>query len=229
MSDFTANRRLVFAAGLGLAASAAAAGPAAAQPAQFAFEPAPLPFDPAAIPELSERLLRSHYENNYQGAVRRLGAIAMEVAELDSAAPGYRFNGLKREELMAWNSMILHELYFAGIGTPNRPGAALAGALERDFGSHQAWRSQFTAMAKAQGGGSGWVLLTWSARDNRLVNTWAGDHTMGLAGGTPLLSIDMYEHAYHMDFGARAGDYVDAFMGAVNWSSADAAFARVAA
>ena len=84
-------------------------------------------------------------------------------------------------------------------------------------------------MGKALGGGSGWVVLTWSHRDHRLVNQWAADHTMTLASSTPILALDMYEHAYAMDYGARAGAYVDAFMAATNWSSADAIFAKAIA
>ena len=72
-------------------------------------------------------------------------------------------------------------------------------------------------MGKAQGGGSGWVLLTWSPRDRKLVNQWGMDHTTTLAGATPILALDMYEHSYHIDYGARAAAYVDAFMAAINW------------
>lgn len=195
-----------------------------------AFTAQPLPFDPKSITGLSEKLLVSHHDNNYGGAVKRLGAITSEFAKLDPAtAPVFEINGLKREELIAWNSMILHELYFSGLGAPARPNAALEAALERDFGSHARWQAEFGAMGKALGGGSGWVLLTWSHRDNRLVNTWAADHTMTLAGGTPILALDMYEHAYALDYGAKAGAYVDAFMGTVNWSSASTRFAKASA
>lgn len=216
---------------LGAVALAGAAGTGTAIRAQgptAAFEPRPLPFDPKSVPGLSERLLVSHHENNYAGAVRRLGAIRGELAGLDpAAAPGYRLNGLKREELMAWNSMILHELYFAGLGGAERASPGLAGAIERDFGSHARWASEFSAMGKALGGGSGWVLLTFSRRDNRLVNAWAADHTMTLADGAPILALDMYEHAYAMDYGAKAGAYVDAFMKAMTWAEANRRFARL--
>jgi Fe-Mn family superoxide dismutase len=209
------------------AATVSAAAPAGAAPARF--EPKPLPFNPAAVSGLSEKLLRSHYDNNYLGAVRRLNAIAGQLAGLDMAtAPNFLLNGLKREELVAWNSMILHDLYFAGLGGPAAgPAGPLAAALERDFGSHAKWATEFSALGKALGGGSGWVLLTWSPRDNRLVNGWAADHTMTLAGGTPILALDMYEHAYHIDFGAGAGAYVDAFMKAMSWRTANDAFARL--
>ena len=188
----------------------------------MSFSVKPLPLAPKKIKGLSEKLLVSHYENNYTGSVKRLNAITEQLAGLDYAkAPGFVTNGLKREELIAANSMILHELYFAGLGDESRPGAALAEALARDFGSVERWRAEFVAMGKAEGGGSGWVLLTWSPRDKRLINAWAADHTTTLAGGQPILALDMYEHAYHMDYGAKAGDYVEAFMQATRWSNAD--------
>jgi Fe-Mn family superoxide dismutase len=186
------------------------------------YELKPLPFDPQRIQGLSERLLISHYDNNYGGAVRRLNSISEQLTNLDyEKAPVFVINGLKREELMAMNSMILHECYFAGLGEPNGPGSALAEAINRDFGSLERWRSQFAAMARAQGGGSGWVILTHIARDDRLVNAWAQDHTTTLAGGLPLLALDMYEHSYHIDFGAKAADYVTSTMNVLNWSNAD--------
>ena len=227
------DRREILAGGALMGAAAVVGSGAQAQPvvarvAAFAPQPLPLPFDPAAVAGLSERLLVSHHDNNYVGAVKRLGAIGTELAAIDPAtAPGYRLNGLKREELLAWNSMILHELYFSQFGKPGRPGAALAAAIEHSFGSEGHWRTEFSGMGKALGGGSGWVLLTWSPRDRRLVNSWAADHTMTLAGGTPLLALDMYEHAYALDYGAKAGAYVDAVMAALDWSAADRRFARV--
>ena len=195
-----------------------------------AFSPRPLGFDPAAIPGLSAKLLTSHHDVNYTGAVKRLGTIKNEFGKLELAtAPGFMINGLKREELIAWNSMILHELYFAGLGAKARPGGALATAIERDFGSHARWAAEFAAMGKALGGGSGWVLLQWSERDQRLTNQWAADHTMTLAGSVPLLALDMYEHAYALDYGPKAADYVDTFMRVVGWDNANARYDRLAA
>ena len=164
------------------------------------YEIKPLPFDPKTIKGLSEKLLVSHYENNYSGAVRRLNTLTTQLAELDFAkAPMFVINGLKREELIAANSMILHELYFDGLGGDGAPSGALADAITRDFGSIDRWRTQFVAMGKAIGGGAGWVLLTWSPRDRKLINQWAMDHTTTLAGGRPILALDMYEHSYHID------------------------------
>jgi len=178
----------------------------------------PLSFKPHRLDGLSHRLLDSHYENNYGGAVRRLNAIDRELAGLDPAAtPNYVLNGLKREQLIAANSAILHEIYFDSLGGSGEPDDELAAALARDFGSVDRWRAEFAAMGKALAGGSGWVLLCWSSALGRLVNQWAADHTHCLAGGDILLALDMYEHAYHLDFGANAGAYVDAVMRNLRW------------
>jgi len=182
-------------------------------------QPLPLPFDAEAIPGLSAKLLRSHHANNYGGAVKRLSVIRAELAQLDPAsAPGFVWNGLKREELVATNSMLLHELYFASLASaPQAMEPAWALALAANFGSVERWRSEFAACGKAQAGGSGWLLLTFQPREGTLVNQWAADHTHAVAGGVPLLALDMYEHAYHMDYGAAAAGYVDAFMAAIHW------------
>jgi superoxide dismutase, Fe-Mn family len=180
----------------------------------------PLPIDPTTLRKLSQELIESHYGNNYSGAVKRLNAIRGQLAALPSGtAPGFQLNGLKREELIATNSMLLHELYFAslgGDGVAMEPAWAMA--LEANFGSVERWREEFVAMGKALGGGSGWVLLAFQPREGTLVNQWAADHTHAIAGGVPILALDMYEHAYHMDYGAAAGAYVDAFMTNIDWA-----------
>jgi Fe-Mn family superoxide dismutase len=191
-------------------------------------QPRPLTLDLARLNGLSKRLIASHHENNYAGAVKRLNAIRQQLSQVDWAStPVFVINGLKREELIAANSAWLHELYFEVLGGNGvLPSCGLSIALERDFGSFDHWRAEFTALAKAMGGGSGWALLSWSPREGRLVNHWAADHTHLLAGATPVLALDMYEHAYHMDFGAKAAAYVDSFMSNIQW---DAVYRRYGA
>ncbi len=129
------------------------------------YEMKTLSCNPAKLKGLSEKLIVSHYENNYGGAVKRLNAITAQLESLDFAnAPVFVINGLKREELIASNSMILHELYFDSLGAESQPDGDLRGA--RAFGSLQKWQGEFAAMGKAFGGGSGWVLLTYSHREN---------------------------------------------------------------
>jgi Fe-Mn family superoxide dismutase len=230
MSTNLERRNFIQTAGL-LAGAAATASlieqPALAQSAQqtgakpMTYEAKPLSLDPKTIKGISEKVLVSHYENNYVGAVKRLNAIGAQLADLDFAkAPNFVINGLKREEIIAANSMILHEVYFDSLGGAGRPSGALADAIARDFGSLDRWRTEFSAMGKAEGGGSGWVILAYSPRDKRLVNQWAADHTTTLAGGRPVMVLDMYEHAYHMDYGAAAAKYVDVFMEAISWDNA---------
>jgi Fe-Mn family superoxide dismutase len=227
MSDMISRRNLIQSAGLvtGAVALASAGASLAAVPGvstlAATYTPKPLPFDPKTLPGLSEKIIVSHHDNNYVGAVKRLNAITAQLAELDyAAAPTFVINGLKREELIAMNSMILHEVYFATLAGAGGPKGKLMDAIDRDFGSLERWRAQFSAIGKAQGGGSGWTVLAYSPHDKRLVIHWAADHTTTLAGGRPILVLDMYEHAYQMDYGAKAGPYVDAFMGMINWENA---------
>src|SRR6516225_3860978 len=171
--------------------------------------PIDLAFDPTALQGLSEKLLLSHHRNNYGGAVKRLNAIRAQLRALPfGTVAGFHLNGLKREELIAANSMLLHELYFECLGADRSPMTpALELALAASFGSVERWREEFTAMGKALAGGSGWVVLTFQPREGTLVNQWSADHTHASAGGVPLLALDMYEHAYHLDYGAAAGAY----------------------
>src|SRR5438309_3504678 len=175
---------------------------------------------PWTLSGLSLKLIESHYENNYGGALRRLNAITEQLESLDFAkTPGYVISGLKREELVALNSTLLHELYFASMGGDGRVTSAMSEALARDFGSVQRWRTEFSAMGYALGGGSGWVLLSWMPRDGRLINQYATEHSQAIASAIPVLALDMYEHAYHIDFGANATAYIETFQRNIDWPS----------
>jgi Fe-Mn family superoxide dismutase len=183
-------------------------------------EIAPIPVRPWTLNGMSERLIVSHYENNYGGAVRTLNAVRGELAALDARAPGYRVRALKREELMAMGSVALHELYFGNLGGEgNKVPAPVGVLLEEHFGSVTAWRRDFVGSAQSLAGGSGWALLTYSRREKRLWNQIAFDHAQAAVDAAPVLALDMYEHAYHLDFGANAVAYVDAFMRNVNWTA----------
>ncbi len=175
---------------------------------------------PWTLNGLSLPLIESHYENNYGGALRRLNAITEQLESMDfEKAPGHVLNGLKRDQLTALNSTLLHELYFSSLGGEGVPTKGMAEILARDFGSLERWRAEFRAMGYALGGGSGWVLLTYVPRDGRLINQYASEHSQSIASGVPILALDMYEHAYHMDFGANAKAYVDTFMRNVDWQA----------
>src|ERR1043165_10266161 len=144
----------------------------------------PIQCRPWTLSYLSVKLIESHYENNYGGALRRLNAITEQLEALDFAStPGHVLNGLKREQLVALNSTLLHELYFASMGGDGQPTKAMSEVLARDFGSLDRWRGEFRAMGYALGGGSGWGLLTYLPRDPRPLNQYGSAHSQGTASG----------------------------------------------
>jgi Fe-Mn family superoxide dismutase len=180
----------------------------------------PIAVRPWTLNGISERMLVSHYESNYGGAVRTLNAIRRELAGLEPGAPGYRLRALKREELTAMGSVALHELYFGNLGGDGtKVPDAVREVLEQHFGSMAAWRREFVGAAQALAGGSGWMLLTYSRSQRRFWNQLAADHSQAAVDAAPVLALDMYEHAYHMDFGPNAAAYVDAFMRNVDWKA----------
>jgi Fe-Mn family superoxide dismutase len=181
----------------------------------------PLAFDPARLNGLSERLIRSHWENNYGGSVRTLAAVKQRLAAAaaDSSVPAWLYNDIKREHLIRNASVTLHEYYFDNLGGNGQAGAAQRTRIAAAFGSYDAWEAEFRRIATGLGGGSGWVLLGYNTQNRQLENFWMADHAHAPAATLPLLVLDMYEHSYHMDFGAAAANYIDAFMANVNWDT----------
>ena len=192
-------------------------------------QPKPLRFDPAKLNGLSEKLIRSHWENNYVGSVRTLNAIAERLAAAmrDPELPPVVYGGLKREELHRVGSVVLHEHYFDNLGGDGKPGGNVLNAIKSAYGSAEAWEAEFRRTAMSLAGGSGWCLLTYNLYTRELRNQWAWDHMHGAIAGVPLLVLDMYEHSYHMDYGTAAAKYVDAFMANVNWEEVDRRFAAI--
>jgi superoxide dismutase, Fe-Mn family len=158
------------------------------------YQIAPLFCRPWTINGITPRLIESHYENNYGGAVNHLNAISEEIQSLDVATtPPHVINRLKQEEMAALNSTLLHELYFASLGGDGRAiPETMATAIGRDFGSVDRWRREFIALAHALAAGAGWVLLTWVPRTGSLINQSVSDNSQGIAGGITILALDMY-------------------------------------
>jgi len=187
---------------------------------------APLFCRPWTLNGITPHLIESHYENDYGGALNRLNEIAEELAALDPAkTSAHAVSRLKRDEAATLNSTLLHELYFASLGGDGRMvPEEMSVAIGRDFGSVAQWRNEFLALADALAGSSGWVLLTYVPRDARLINHTAADHSQSITGGIPILALDMYEHAYHLDFGANATAYIAAFMRNIDWDAVQARY-----
>jgi Fe-Mn family superoxide dismutase len=199
----------------------APSGAAAVRPPAFRGQhaPRPLPFDPAKLKGLSEKMLRSHWENNYGGAVKALNAVEQRLATMleDKELPAFVYGDLKREELVRTGSVVLHEHYFANLGGDGRASGSALDLIKRAFGSQETWEAEFRRTANALAGGAGWVVLAFNLHTGEAHNYWAWDHMHNAVMGAPLLVLDMYEHAYHIDFGAGAARYIDAFMENVNW------------
>jgi Fe-Mn family superoxide dismutase len=178
---------------------------------------APLPFNPGRLKGLSEKLLRSHHENNYAGAVKNLNKVEEELSRVTADTPAFLVGGLRERELTFNNSMVLHELYFGNLGSDGRAGGAVQAAIAAAYGSFGRWEELYRATAASLAGGSGWVVLDYNFQSDGLGTHWSGNHTQTAAFSQPLLVMDMYEHAYAIDYGAAAARYVDAFFQNVQW------------
>ena len=169
----------------------------------------------------SEALLRNHfglyegYVKNTNGLVERLDALVKSGAY---GTPEY--NELKRRFGWEYNGMRLHELYF---GNMKNGGAALdeshplMAKISSRFGSYEDWMKDFKATGAIRG--IGWAILAYDNDSHELFNIWVNEHDGGhLAGATPLLVMDVFEHAFVLDYGMKRADYIEAFWKAIDWS-----------
>ncbi|MDH5464567.1 MAG: Fe-Mn family superoxide dismutase [Thiovulaceae bacterium] len=178
----------------------------------------PLRFDASKLRGISKKVIVSHHDNNYAGAVKKLNLIQRQIHALPSSAHPIELGALKKEELIALNSKLLHELYFDNLGGSGVVPKPMQKILKEGFGSVDAWKQDFIKTAKSLSGGSGWVILSYIKEEGVLINQIAGDHTDSVATGIPLLVMDMYEHSYHMDYGTKALKYINAFVDNILWS-----------
>ena len=186
----------------------------------------PLPFDPKKLKGISEKLIVSHHENNYGGAVRNLNKVEAALAALSKDSPSFVVAGLKERELTFSNSVVLHELYFANLGGGGKAAGEIAKALGNAYGTLGRWEEEFRATGGSLAGGSGWAILDLDLRAKSLRTHWSGNHTQASAFTAPLLVMDMYEHAYQMDYGAAAAKYIDAFFENIRWEEVERRFVR---
>lgn len=185
--------------------------------------PVPLAFKPGGLTGISEKMITSHHDKNYAGAVKNLNKVEIDIAALKPDAPGYLVAGLRERQLTFGNSVVLHEHYFGNLGGNGKRSGALDARLGADFGAG-AWEAQVRAAAAALGGGSGWVVVSLSLHDGGLVISSSINHTQAVAFGAPLLVLDMYEHAYAIDYGADFAAYIDAFFKNIAWEAVEARY-----
>jgi Fe-Mn family superoxide dismutase len=200
-------------------------------PAAYAgrHEVAPLPFNAARLKGLSEQLVVSHHDNNYAGAVKNLVKVEQQLASVTKDTPPFVVNGLKERELTFTNSKVLHEHYFGNLGGNGVASGPIVEEVKSVYGDWGRWETEFRLTGAALGGGSGWVILDVNLFEGTLRTYWSGGHSQTAATGIPLLVLDMYEHAYQMDYGAAAAKYIDAFFANVNWDEVNQRLARARA
>jgi Fe-Mn family superoxide dismutase len=216
------NRRhalTAFASGsvLGLSGTGMAASPSQSSVPPGKHVLAPLPFNPKKLKGLSEKLLVSHHENNYGGALKNLNKVEEQLQQTNKETPGFMVGGLRERELTFGNSVVLHELYFGNLGGNGKASGPVEKAIADGFGGFGRWEELFRATGMSLAGGSGWTVLDYSLTTGDLRVHWSGGHTQSPVNAVPLLVLDMYEHAFHIDYGAAAAKYVDAFFANVNW------------
>ena len=185
-----------------------------------------LPFDPSKLKGLSAAMLKSHHENNYAGALKNLNKVELDLEKVTKDTAGYQVAALRERELTYTNSVILHEHYFGNLGGDGKLAGAIDKRLAAQFGSTARWEELFRATAMSLGGGSGWVILdlNYATGDLRIYGT--SGHNQSVAFGQPLLVLDMFEHAYAIDFGAAHAKYIDAFFANIHWLAVDKRLAQ---
>ena len=175
----------------------------------------------------SETLLKNHF-TLYRGYVANTNTLAdaLDALRAEGKASTPQCAELKRRFGWEWNGMRLHELYFENLGgkQPLDPASRLGKALAAGFGSAEQWQTDLRASGAMRG--IGWVILYQDTLGGRLFNQWVNEHDVGnLAGARPLLVMDVFEHAFMIDYGLNRADYVAAFFKNVSWDTVEARLA----
>lgn len=167
---------------------------------------------------LSDTLLSNHFAL-YEGYVKNVNTLQELLPTKALGTPEYA--ELKRRFAWEWNGMRLHELYFENLSREENiagPETSLKDMLAASFGTFEAWEEEFFGIALMRG--IGWVVLSRDESTGQLFNTWINEHDGGhLAGNTPLLVLDVFEHAYMTDYGIKRADYVALCKGHIDWNT----------
>jgi Fe-Mn family superoxide dismutase len=171
------------------------------------------------MPGMSDALLNNHF-TLYQGYVTNTNKLVDLMKGKEAGTP--EFAELHRRFGWEWNGMRLHELYFDNLTKGGVPLSerVLKSKIEAVWGSFENWEKEFRGMAAMRG--IGWVILAHDKKDGSLFNVWINEHDGGLlAGLTPLLVMDVFEHSFMLDYGVKRADYINVFMGAIDWHSVE--------
>jgi len=172
------------------------------------------------LPGISAKQLEEHHGVLYAGYCKKIGEIEEKLktaAKADANASYSEIRELKLEETFVRNAISLHEGYFKNLTSNSiKPEGEVLKLIEDNFGSYEAWEEEFKALGISA---RGWVVLAWDANLGRAVNYLCDVHNQGgIWNAVPLLILDVYEHAYFVDYGTKRAAYIDAFMNNVDWS-----------
>lgn len=168
-------------------------------------------------PGFSDALFENHFKL-YEGYIANVNTLALKLAQAQAGTPEYAEQ--KRRFGWEWNGMRLHELYFENMTKDASATLSKESALYKkivlDFGSYEKWENDFKSTGALRG--IGWAALYYDKQGKRLFNTWVNEHDVGhLAGAEPVLIMDVFEHAFMLDYGLKRADYIAAFMKAIDW------------
>jgi len=174
---------------------------------------------------ISEKTISIHHDKLYDGYVKKWQEIQGKLRNADKLAANATFSDLrelKLEEGFAANAVLLHEAYFDILGGNGEPKGEIVNIIVRDFGSFGAWQEEFKALGLCS---RGWVILAYDFNDGKLHNYLADIHNQGGIWGTaPVLVLDVYEHAYFIDYGSDRKSYIEAFFKNLNWDAINKKF-----
>tara|TARA_Y100000310_G_scaffold38150_3_gene35778 strand:- start:26953 stop:27537 length:585 start_codon:yes stop_codon:yes gene_type:complete len=177
---------------------------------------------------ISEKTIAIHHNKLYQGYLKKWQEIQEKLKTADKSSANATFSELrelKLEETFAANGVLLHEAYFDSLGGEGDPKGKIKEALIKDFGSFENWQEEFKALGMAA---RGWVILAFDFNDGKLHNYLTDLHNQGGVWGTsPLLVLDVYEHAYFIDYGSDRKSYIEDFFKNINWSVIDKKFQKL--
>lgn len=177
---------------------------------------------------ISQKTIEVHYGKLYQGYVKKWQEIQERLKKAEKALSNATFSEireLKIEEGFAANAVLLHEAYFDILGGEGKPLGEVVEAISKDFGSYDNWQKEFKALGMAA---RGWVILSYDFNEGKLRNYIADVHNQGGIWGTaPILVLDVYEHAYFIDYGSDRKSYIEDFFSNLNWQVTNKRYLKV--
>lgn len=187
----------------------------------------PLPFK--SLNGISEKTIEIHHGKLYQGYVNKTNEILEKMVQADLAAANQTYSEigeLKRQLSFAWNGVVLHEAYFESLGGDGEiKEGNLKKAIEKEWGSVEKWKEDFIAAGLAA---RGWVVLAYDFNIKSLRNYSCDIHNHGgIWGAAPIIVLDVYEHAYFIDFGADRKSYIEVYFKNLNWDRLEAKFNKI--